>query len=135
MTLVATLVGLLVVALGFLGIAAPGALLGAVAAVQAPPGIYLAALLRIGIGVVLYRAAPRSRTPGILRVLGVVVVLGGLATPFVGPGIAHAFLDRWAAGGPGFMRLWAGVAVAVGAFILYAVVPKRGAPEAGGSGR
>jgi hypothetical protein len=121
----ALLIGLVIAAQGIFGIAAPDPFVDALTYVQAPPVIYVAAVIRVAFGVVLFRAAPVSRTPTILRILGSFIVLGGLLTPFFGVRIGHAILDAWSAGGPGVVRLWAGVSLALGVFIVYAVAPWR----------
>ena len=125
MALVALVIGGFVAAVGILGIAAPEVFLKTIRFFQTPPAIYLAAAIRVGVGVVLIRAAPASRTPRILRVLGFIIVVGGLLTPFVGVRGAHVILDRWSAGGPALVRVWAAVAIAAGAFIVYSTAPNR----------
>ena len=128
MALVALLIGLAIAAQGILGIVAPDVFLRALRSIQTPPVIYLAAVIRVVFGVVLLRAAPASRAPRILRVLGFVIVIGGLLTPFIGVRIGHAILDWWSAGGPPLVRVWAGVSLALGVFIVYAVAPNRRRP-------
>ena len=125
MVLLALLVGLFIVAIGMGGIAAPHGLLTAVRFVLTPLGLYLVAALRIVFGVVLILAAPSARAPKVLRLLGFIILVAGLTTPFFGVDRARAMLDWWAARGPAFMRLWAGFAVALGAFVVYAVAPRR----------
>ena len=122
---IALMIGLLVAALGILGIAAPEVFLRTVTFFQTPPAIYLAAAIRVVVGVVLFRAAKESRVPRVLLVLGVLITVGGLLTPLVGVRGARVILDWWSAGGSGFVRVWGGVAVAVGVFIVYAVAPNR----------
>ena len=126
MVLLARLVGLFIVAIGVCGLAAPHALLSAVQFVLTPGGLYLVAALRVVFGVVLVLAAPSSRAPRVLRLLGFIVIVAGLTTPFFGVDRARAVLDWWSAQGPAFVRLWAGLAVALGVFVVYAVA-RRGA--------
>jgi hypothetical protein len=121
----ALIIGLAIAAQGVFGLAAPEAFLNALTFVQTPPVIYVAAVIRLAFGVVLFRVAPASRTPTILRVLGSLIVLGGLLTPFFGVRIGHAILSSWAVGGPGVVRVWAGVSLALGVFIVYSVEPWR----------
>ena len=125
MVLVALLVGLFIVAIGMFGVAAPHGLLTAIRFVLTPLGLYLVAALRVVFGVVLVLAAPSSRAPKVLRLLGFIMLVAGLTTPFFGVDRARAMLDWWAARGPAFMRLWAGFAVAFGALVVYAVAPRR----------
>jgi hypothetical protein len=101
---------------------APHAFVEVVRAIQDPPAIYFAALVRLAFGVVLIAAAPRSRAPLALRVLGALVTLGGLLTPFFGVEFARVILGWWSEGGAVVVRGWASAALAIGAFIIYATV-------------
>jgi len=122
---VGLLVGIFIVAIGMFGVAAPGGFLTAVRSILTPLGLYLVAALRVAFGVVLVLVAPSSRAPRVLRPLGLVMLVAGLTTPFFGVDRACAMLDWWSARGPAFMRVWAGLAVALGAFVVYAVAPRR----------
>jgi hypothetical protein len=123
----AILVGLIIAALGILGIAAPTTLLDATAFALTEVGLYVAAALRVAFGLVLIAAAPASRLPRALRVLGALIVLAGLITPFFGLERARAMVDWWSAQGPLFMRAWAALAVVFGLFIIYVIGPRRSA--------
>jgi hypothetical protein len=123
--LAALFIGVFIAALGMLGIAVPEVFLRTVRVFQTPPAIYLAAVIRGVFGVVLVLAAPVSRAPRVLSVLGFLIIMGGLLTPFVGLRGAEVVLEWWSAGGPAFVRLWAGVALAIGVFIVYAVARRR----------
>ena len=123
--LVALLVGLFILAMGVLGIVAPDGLLTAVRSLLTPGGLYLVAALRVVFGVVLLLAAPSSRAPTVLRLLGMITFIAGLITPLFGIERARAIFEWWFARGPAFMRLWTALAVAFGAFVVYAVAPRR----------
>ena len=125
MTIAALLIGLLIVAQGIVGLAVPDIFVSIVSMFQTLPMIYLAAVIRVIFGVVLFRAAPASRAPKGLRLLGVLIFIGGVLTPFIGVQFAHIILGWWSEGGAAVVRMWAGVALAIGAFILYATVPNR----------
>jgi len=123
MTLVALVLSLFVAALGALGVASPLRLLGVVRYFQTPAGLYFAAALRVVLGVALFFAAPTSRAPELLRILGVVSIVGGVITPFFGLERFRKLLDWWSARGSTFVRAWAAIALAFGLFLAYAVVP------------
>ena len=125
MAVVAVIIGLLIAAEGVVGLAVPGVFVGMVRFFQEPPVIYLAAVVRVLIGVVLVWAAPASRAPTVIRILGLFVAVGGLLTPFVGVRVADVILGWWMTGGPGVVRLWAGLALVLGVIIVYAVAPGR----------
>ena len=124
MTNAALLVGLLVVAQGIFGLLLPELFLGLVRAIQAPPILYLAAVVRILFGVILVLAAPRSRAPILLRGLGLLIAVGGILTPFFGVQFAEVVLGWWSQG-PSVVRTWAGLALLLGTLIVYANIPKR----------
>ena len=125
MPMAAFLIGLLIVAQGILGLAAPELFAALIRTIQAPPLIYLAAVVRVLFGAVLYRAAPTSRTPWGLRIVGALIVIGGLLTPFIGVQFAHLILGWWSEGGAAVVRAWASAALGIGAFIMYANAPIR----------
>lgn len=125
MKLLALFIGLSVAVIGILGLAVPEVFVAAVGFFQAPPLIYLAAVVRVLVGVVLIAAAPASRAPRVLRVLGFLIVIGGVITPFFGVHLAQLILGWWVAGGSALVRGWAGVGLMIGSFIVYAVAPNR----------
>ncbi len=123
MTLVALIICLLLSALGALGVASPSRLLGVVRKFQTPMGLYFAAALRVVLGVALFFAAPTSRAPDLIRILGIVIIVMGVVTPFFGPERFRRLLDWWSAQGSAFIRAWAVLALAFGLSLAYAIVP------------
>lgn len=123
-----TALGLIIVAIGVLGVATPSALLEFGQSLQTTNALYIVAAVRVMFGTVLLWVAPASRTPGILRVLGVFIIVAGLFTPFFGVERSRAMFDWWSIQGPLFTRVWAIVAVVFGLFIVYVVTsPRRSA--------
>jgi hypothetical protein len=129
MALVALTFGVAMVVLGAVGIVAPVALLGVSRPFLTPAGLYAAAGLRLVLGTVLFLAAPTSRAPKPLRILGVVVIVAGVLTPLLGVDRARAIVDWWAAQGTGLMRVWAVVAASLGVFLVYATAPHAPRPR------
>jgi hypothetical protein len=123
MPIPALLIGLLIVAQGIVGLAMPDLFVSVVRAFQEPPVIYVAAVIRFMFGVVLFRAAPRSRAPIVLRSLGFLIALGGLLTPMVGVPFARVVLGWWS--DPVIVRVWAVAALGLGVMIVYSTVPVR----------
>jgi len=113
-------VGYLVVVLGVLGLAAPKALPGWGAHLITPGALYVIAVVRVIVGVVLIEAAKKSRMPTTLRVFGVVAIVAGLTTPLLGVGGAHAVLEAWLAARPLVVRGFAVLMVGVGFLIVRA---------------
>jgi hypothetical protein len=121
MATVAAVLGLLLVLLGVVGLVSPSNLLAFVARWQSRGGLYVATLLRLVLGGALLLAAPQSQAPEFLRVVGVIAIVAGLATPLVGLRRFEALL-RWWSGLPlGFVRAWSTVVLALGASIVWAV--------------
>ncbi len=123
MTLVALIICLLTAAVGALGIASPSRLVDMVRSFQTPMGLYFAAALRVVLGVALFFAAPTSRAPDLIRILGVVIIVIGVLTPFFGLERFRRLLDWWSAQGSAFIRAWAVLALAFGLSLAYAMVP------------
>jgi hypothetical protein len=126
MIIAAILVGVFFAAQGLLGIASPDTFLRLLRVVQTPPVLFLTAVIRLVFGVVLLYAAPASRFPMVLGILGGLIVIGSLLAPFYGDRFGHALLDWWSAGGSPRVRLWAALSLALGVFIVYAVARGRG---------
>ena len=125
-TYLALAIGLLVAGLGIFGLAAPADFAAALGEVQKRSNVYFLAAGRVAIGVLLMLAAGPSRTPFLLGVLGFLIALGGLVMPFMALPLRQA-VQRWVAEGSVMpLQAWAAVALAIGAFIVYATMPRRG---------
>ena len=117
-------IGLFIAAVGVVGAVTPENLVSAVRYLVTPVGLYVVASFRITTGLILFRVAPASRTPRLLRVLGSIIFISGLITPFIGSGRARAIFDWWSRP-PGLMRAWAAVAIILGVFVAYTVRSRR----------
>jgi hypothetical protein len=118
----ALLFGLVVVGLGLLGFAAPSIFIEATQFFRSGNWIYLATALRIAFGVILFAAAAESRWPRAMRVAAFAIVLMGLLTPVSTHPLPSVAWGWW----PGdYVRPWALGAVAIGIFVIAAVVPPR----------
>jgi hypothetical protein len=123
--IVGVLIGVIIASLGVFGIVAPGAFVRTVRFFQVPPTVFLAAAIRVAVGIGLVWAAPLSRVSKALLALGVMITAGGLVTPFVGARLGHAILDWWAEGGPELVLACCWIAAAVGASIVFSFTPRR----------
>ena len=123
MALVAFALSVFIAALGALGVLSPTRLLGVARHLQTPAGLYAAAALRLVLGLALFLAAPSSRAPEVVRVLGIVIIVAGLITPFFGLARLRSLLEWGSALGPGVIRVWGSFAFAFGLLLAYAVVP------------
>ena len=112
-------IGALVILVSALSFAVPDLRLALEGSVLTPTGLYAIAGVRIAIGLVFVFAAPASRAPRTLRVLGCIVIIAGLSTPWFGVARSRAVVDWLASVGPWSLRLAAGVGMAIGGFIVY----------------
>lgn len=112
-------IGALIILASAISFAAPVLRLAAERSMMTPTGLDAIAALRIAIGLVFVLAAPASRAPRTLRVLGSIVIIAGLVTPWFGVARALAALNWSAGAGPTVMRLDAVAGMALGGFLVY----------------
>ena len=122
MTRVAIVLSLVIAAWGAVGLVSPETMAEFSRPLEEP---YAAAALRVVVGGVLALAAPTSRAPRTLRVVGLAMFMAGLATPFVAV-VLEANLDLevhdwWFAQGPLFIRILAGITLAIGLGLMFVV--------------
>jgi hypothetical protein len=124
----AFVIALVLLAMGTTGIIVPSSLAWVGEHSLRPGAFYLIAAMRVVFGGALVFAAPASRAPRTVRVLGYVVVVAGLATALVGlvamdraRGIVEWALQH----GSGFGRLAGVLIAALGGFVAYACAPVR----------
>ena len=126
--LLATVMAFLIAALGVVGVASPSVLLGFGQSLQTPSALLVAAAIRIIFGAVLVWVASASRMPRTLRVIGVLMIIGGILTPVFGVERFQAILSWFSSQGPLLMRAWASIAIVFGLFLVYVVnSPRRAA--------
>jgi hypothetical protein len=123
MAILAFVLSLFVAALGALGLISPMRLLDIVRQFQSQAGLYAAGAFRVVLGGALFFAAPFCRAPKVLRVLGIIILVAGLVTPFFGVERVHRLLSWWSGQGAMFLRVWAAFALAFGLLLAYAVAP------------
>jgi hypothetical protein len=122
MTLAVALFGLFVAALGAAGILSPARLLALVTRAQSQLGLNLIAGLRLLAGVALLFAAPSSRAPLYLQILGVLSLVSGAVTPFFGVRRFEAILAWWRRRPPWAVRLWSAFVLGFGLSLVWAVL-------------
>jgi hypothetical protein len=127
MLVVALLIGLLIAVQCIVGLLAPHLFVSLVSAMQGASLINVAAIIRFAFGAVLFVAAPASRSPLGLRLVGAAIASGGLLTPFLGAQFASTILGWWSEGGAPVVRVWAAAGLGLGVFIVYATTLRRSA--------
>ncbi|MEX0715288.1 MAG: hypothetical protein WD066_01810 [Planctomycetaceae bacterium] len=124
MTIAIVLIGVFIAAVGLLGALFPLGLIRFAEIVwRAPRILFVGAAIRLAIGALLIVAAEQSRFPWTFRVLGAITIAAGLALPVVGFHRLRRFIDWWARRPYWMIRGWALLAVAFGAFLIYAILP------------
>jgi hypothetical protein len=119
------LVAIFIMLVGVAGVFAPDRLMTLARYAVTPVGLYVTAALRVGIGLVLILVARISRAPRTFRVFGVVAIVGGFATLLLGADRARAILDWQSSQGDVLIRVGAGLALAIGGFIAFALSAAR----------
>jgi hypothetical protein len=116
-------VGFCIAAFGVLGLWSPAVLLELGKALHTTGGLWLLGFVRLVCGGVLIWAAPNSRAPRILIGLGILIILAGLATPFIGVEKTRTMFEWWASQGSSVARTWPFIGIGLGGFIAWVVTP------------
>jgi hypothetical protein len=119
------IIGVVIAGVGVVGVLAPSLLLDLGRSLLTSSGLYTVAAIRIAFGVLLLLVASLSRMPRTLRVIGAVIILNGLVTPFFGVERSEALLNWFSSQGAAFVRAMALFAIAFGAFVVYVVSTRR----------
>jgi len=117
------LVGVLALLIGVWGVLAPGRVTELVSRFGSAGGLWFAAAVRLVFGLGLWFAAPASRAPLLLQVLGVIALISALVPPFLGVDRFKSLIEWWTKLSPTAVRLNCLLAVAVGAAVLWALLP------------
>jgi hypothetical protein len=123
MKIAAWLVVIFTIVVGIVGIVSPDSVTMVRRLSFATPGrLYAAGALRVVMGLVIILAAPTSRAPKILRALGGLMCMQGLAATLVfGPHRARAIMEWETMQGTAVLRVGAAVALAAGIFMVFAL--------------
>jgi hypothetical protein len=91
-------------------------------------GLWVAVVLRLVVGVLLWTSAGVSRTPRVLKVLGALFVFSAFALPVVGLERMRRIAD-WGAGlDDPVLRAVSLLVIGLGGFIAWSVLPRRSEP-------
>jgi len=125
MRFLTVVIGVVVLVVGLIGVVAPAALLRVADYATTPIGLYAAAAIRIGIGIVLILVAPSTRAPKLIRVFGGIAIAAGVITAVLGVDRARAIVTWETAQGTTLIRLSAVLAVVFGGYLVFAVTGQR----------
>jgi len=121
--IIVALMGLALAAIGALGLGSPARLIALVSRLQSTRGLYAIAAVRLALGAALLLAAPESRAPAFLLLLGAVALLSGLVTPFFGVERFKSLLDWWSGLHATRVRAACVVVIALGLALVGSVLP------------
>ena len=113
------LIGLFMVAVGLAGVVAPTDVGTIAQNATTPAAAWVLAAFVIVLGTLLLRASRTARIPIVVKAVGAIAILGGLAIPFVGPQLVNWWVDQ----GPQMIRLTSVIKMAVGAAVVFAANP------------
>ena len=128
MKTLAFVIGLLIGAVGVVGIIAPSGLVWIAEHSVTSGAFYVIATVRVAFGFVLISVASVSRAPKTLRVLGYIILILGITTALTGLVAidrAHTIIEWWLRQGSGIVRLTGIPVLALGGFVAYACAPAR----------
>src|SRR5437764_8418261 len=117
MKAIALFIALLMVLVGLMGVLWPEGLMQLATYSFSRTGLYVLAAGRIVLGGLLFFAAPATRTPKTIRVIGLIILIAGIATALISPERAELMKVWWLARGPEMLRIAACLPLAVGLFI------------------
>ena len=121
MVIITLAFGALIFFMGAWGLLGPRSIVRFIESWSSQGGLWLAVLMRLAFGAVLWFSAPLSRTPELFEGLGSLVVLSGVVLPLFGYTRFHGFIEWWAKLPIALLRLWCLVAVAFGVFVIWSV--------------
>ena len=128
--MLATILGFLMMLLGLSALLVPDRVLPFARFTTTANGVYVAAAIRLLIGLILLMAAASSRFPIVLRVFGGLAILGGIATLVIGAAGAQRIADQIPPYVTTAIRGIGAFVMILGAFVVYAVSGSR-SPQTG----
>ena len=117
MKAIALLIAALMVLLGLTGVLWPEGLMRLATYSFTATGLYVAAAVRVVLGALLFIVARATRTPKTLRVIGLIILVAGIATALIPAERAQLMKEWWVAHGPDTLRIAACFPLAAGIII------------------
>lgn len=114
-------VALFIFVMGAWGFFAPGSIFAFISGWSSKTGFWLAVLLRLSFGLALWFAAPDTRLPMLLRVLGALAIVSAATLPLVGYKRFKRIIVWWTNQSRFVMRLWSLLALAIGGVVLWSL--------------
>ncbi len=112
----------MIVILGLWGFFAPRSIGDFVRSWSTIGGMWLAVGLRLTFAIVLWFAAPLSRTEVVLKLLAGLALISAAVLPIFGFPRFEKLIDRFLSLPNGLVRLWCIVAIVVGCFVFWSTM-------------
>jgi hypothetical protein len=128
MKAIALIIALMMVSLGLTGVLWPEGLMQLASNSFTGTGMYVVAAVRVVLGALLIVAASATRTPKTIRVIGLIILLVGIAGAFVPAERALAVKDWLVNRGPDTLRIAACLPLVVGIFVGLSALTKERKP-------
>ena len=114
-----SLAGLAIAAIGLLGVAAPATLIDFLTRWRVLTRLPVTLGLRVAFGLLFLVAAPHCRLPDLVRVVGILELVGAAVLLVAGPEPLQSFATWWLQRSPAFVRYWCSGALAFGILLAY----------------
>ncbi|HKP93077.1 MAG TPA: hypothetical protein VJS88_04205 [Chthoniobacterales bacterium] len=122
------LIATLMVLLGLTGVLWPEGVMQLAMYSFTPGGVWVAAVVRVAIGALLFIGAAAARTPKTVRLIGLIILVAGIAGALLPAERAQLLKDRIVRG-PDALRIAACFPLAAGIFIGLSTLTKERRPE------
>ena len=119
MRFVVAALGVLVLLLGLLGLAAPGRFRALFAGMTSQTRFLAAIYLRVGLGVFLWIVADELRFPYVMRIIAAISLFAAVAILIMGREHLNQLVDWWLARSDGLMRVSTLFVALFGGFLVY----------------
>ena len=120
MAILVSVFGVVIGLIGVMGLASPRSLIKLIQQWQSPGRFWFAVAVRVVLGLVFLAVAPECRAPLVVRIVGVVSIAAAIGILVMGRARLDAFIEWWVRRPPALFRLWAPMAIAFGALLVYA---------------
>jgi hypothetical protein len=113
------IIGLFMIAVGLTGVVAPTDVGTIAQNATTPAAVWALAALVLVAGIVMLRAAGTASAPMVIRIIGVIAVIGAVLLPFEG----GRLVNWWVGHGPAFIQMTGVVKIVVGAVVAATANP------------
>lgn len=122
MTALALILSAFVAATGVLAVFFPGRANDLARLFADKTGLWVATAIRAVLGLGLLAAAEDSKTPMLLRILGLIILVVAIAMPLLGLNRHRRMIDWWLATNRTIQIVWGAAAFVLGVFLIYAIL-------------